>query len=135
QPLVYERLKGEDEILIEGHEIAYACHNQLHEYLREDRGVDVGPWRSVGAGYNKFAIESFIDEMATAQRIDPVAFRLRLLAHDPRARRVVEEAARVAGWNRKRPGRALGIAFSDTWSYTASRSEEQTSELQSRVTF
>ena len=132
-PPVYERLKGKDEILIEGHEIAYACHNQLHEYLREDRGVDVGPWRAVGAGYNKFAIESFIDEMATAQRIDPVAFRLRLLAHDQRARRVVEEAARMADWNRKRPGRALGIAFSDTWSYTASVAEVSVDRKSGRI--
>src|SRR2546425_96166 len=132
-PPVYERLKGKDEILIEGHEIAYSCRNQLHEYLREDRGYDVGPWRAVGAGYNKFAIESFIDEMAAAQRVDPVAFRLRLLAHDARARRGVEEAARMADWGRKRPGRALGIAFSDAWSNVASVAEVSVDRKSGRI--
>ncbi len=132
-PPVYELLKGKDEILIEGHEMSYSCNNQLHEYLREDRGYDVGPWRAVGAGYNKFAIESFIDEMAVAQRVDPVAFRLHLLAHDARARTVVEEAARMADWGRKRPGRALGIAFSDAWSYVASVAEVSVDRKTGRI--
>jgi isoquinoline 1-oxidoreductase subunit beta len=115
-PPALERLKGKDLPVIEGHEISYSALNQIHEYLREDRGVDVGPWRSVGAGYTKFAIESFLDEMARAQGIDPLAFRLRLLAHNDRATRVVRAAARMAEWERKRPaGRALGFAFSDTW--------------------
>ncbi|HEV8642422.1 MAG TPA: hypothetical protein VGV13_15110 [Methylomirabilota bacterium] len=37
-----------------------------HELFREERGYDVGLWRSVGAGYTKFAIESFLDEIARA---------------------------------------------------------------------
>ena len=30
--------------------------------VREDRGMRVHAWRGIGAGYNKFAAESFIDE-------------------------------------------------------------------------
>ena len=114
-PPAYAQLQGKDLPVIEGHELSYSVANQLHEYFREERGYDVGLWRSVGAGYTKFAIESFIDEIARAQRIDPVAFRLRLLAHDDRAARVVRAAARMAEWDRRRKGRALGFAFSDTW--------------------
>ena len=132
-PPLYERLKGKDEIVIEGHEISYSCHNQLHELFREERGYDVGPWRAVGAGYNKFAAESFIDDIAAAQRIDPVAFRLRLLAHNERAKTVVAEAARMADWGRKRPGRALGIAFSDAWSYIASVAEVSVDKKTGRI--
>jgi len=114
-PPLYAQLKGRDIPVIEGHELSYAVANQLHELFREERGYDVGLWRSVGPGYTKFAIESFVDEIARAQGIDPVQWRLRLLAHNTRATRVVRAAARMADWERKRRGRALGIAMSDTW--------------------
>jgi len=60
-----------------------------------------------------FAIESFMDELALERSEDPVAFRLRHL-DDPRARAVVEAAARRAGWSswKKSDGRGHGVAFS-----------------------
>ena len=123
-PRALEASKGKDAPLTEGHELSYFVRNQVHEQIRDERGVDVGFWRSVGAGYTKFAIESFIDEIAHAQRIDPLAFRLRLLAHDPRASQVLRVAANMARWDRKRTGRGLGVAFSDTWnSYIATVAE------------
>ena len=57
--------------------------------------------RSLGAFLNVFAIESFMDELAVAAGADPVAFRLAHLA-DPRARRVIEQAAGMAGWPARR---------------------------------
>ena len=51
-------------------------------------------------------------------------FRLRLLAHHPRAAAVVRRAADMADWGRKRKGRGLGIAFSEAWrTYIASVAE------------
>jgi isoquinoline 1-oxidoreductase subunit beta len=114
-PPAYEQLKGKDLPVIEGHELSYSVVNQLHELFRDERGYDVGLWRAVGPGYTKFAIESFIDEIARGQGIDPVAFRLRLLAQNARASRVVRRAAAMADWARPRKGTALGIGFSDTW--------------------
>jgi isoquinoline 1-oxidoreductase beta subunit len=88
----------------------------LHRAHRWPSGPLVRHAHEPGRGQaTKFAIESFIDEIARAQRIDPVAFRLRLLAHDDRAARVVRAAARMAEWERRRKGRGLGFAFSDTW--------------------
>ena len=58
--------------------------------------------RALGAYLNVFAIESFIDELAAAAEADPVRFRLDHL-DDPRATRVVETAARLAGWEQPRP--------------------------------
>jgi CO/xanthine dehydrogenase Mo-binding subunit len=69
--------------------------------------------RSLGAFANVFAIESFVDELALARGEDPVAWRLRRLT-DPRARAVIETAARRAGWadwrRRENLGRGIGFA-------------------------
>ena len=70
--------------------------------------------RGLGAWANVFAIESFIDELAEIAGEDPVSYRLSLLS-DPRARRVVETAARMSGWFEQpqacREGRARGFGF------------------------
>jgi CO/xanthine dehydrogenase Mo-binding subunit len=69
--------------------------------------------RTLGAFANVFAIESFMDELATERGEDPVAFRLRHLK-DARARAVIEAAAERAGWSawKKRDGAGHGFAFS-----------------------
>jgi isoquinoline 1-oxidoreductase len=57
----------------------------------------VGPWRAPGANMNVFAIESQIDIMASAAKVDPLEFRLRHIK-DPRMRRVLQSAADAFGW-------------------------------------
>src|SRR5260221_14061667 len=68
--------------------------------------------RTLGAFANVFAIESFMDELAAERGEDPLSFRLRYLK-EPRARAVLEAAAKRAGWStwRKRDGAGHGIAF------------------------
>src|SRR2546426_9375235 len=69
--------------------------------------------RTLGGYANVFALESFVDELASAAGADPVEFRLRHLK-DPRARAVVEAATQRARWQ---PGakadatRGRGFAF------------------------
>jgi CO/xanthine dehydrogenase Mo-binding subunit len=72
----------------------------------------VSALRALGAYLNVFAIESFMDELAAAAKIDPVEFRLKHL-DDPRARDVVTKAAQEFGWTKgKRPrGEGHGFAF------------------------
>ena len=53
--------------------------------------------RGVSALPSSFAHESYVDELATAAGVDPVAFRLRHL-RDPRAAELVRETAQKAGW-------------------------------------
>ncbi|MCC2098784.1 MAG: xanthine dehydrogenase family protein molybdopterin-binding subunit [Hyphomicrobiales bacterium] len=68
--------------------------------------------RSLGATANVFAIESMMDELAHEAGEDPVDFRLRHL-DDPRARAVVETAAKRAGWanRQKREGTGYGVGY------------------------
>jgi isoquinoline 1-oxidoreductase beta subunit len=108
---------GKDEPVCEGFEVNYGVTHRLAQYLREQRGVDVGFWRGVGGGYTKFAIESMIDELARNANKDPLEYRLGLLARQPRAQAVLREAAAMAKWDggRARGNRALGLAYSDIW--------------------
>ncbi|WP_019996985.1 xanthine dehydrogenase family protein molybdopterin-binding subunit [Aureimonas ureilytica] len=76
--------------------------------------VRVSALRSLGAYHNVFALESFLDELALRAGVDPVAFRLAHLS-DPRARAVVEAAAKRFGWDSWTPrggmsGRGFGYA-------------------------
>ena len=64
--------------------------------------------RSLGAHLNVLAIESFMDELAAAADRDPVQFRLDHLT-DQRARRVLLEAARMAGWDARVRGDGTGF--------------------------
>jgi isoquinoline 1-oxidoreductase beta subunit len=91
----------------------YGIPNMFADGVREIRGTRVHPWRGIGAGYNKFAGESFLDEVAVAMGVDPLVLRLELTKDAPRARAVIEAAAEMAQWNTPRPGRGMGIAFSD----------------------
>jgi len=92
----------------------YAVPNMLAEAVREERGVRVHAWRGIGAGYNKFASESFLDEVAHATGKDPLALRLELTKDAPRAQAVIRAVAEMADWSKPRPkDRALGIAFSE----------------------
>ncbi|MBC9732601.1 xanthine dehydrogenase family protein molybdopterin-binding subunit [Nocardioides marmotae] len=91
-------------------------------HRRMDSPFRTSAMRALGAYLNVFAIESFMDELALAAGADPVDFRLEHLS-DERARHVVAEAARLAGWTEPLPeaaGRGLGFArYKDTGAYCA----------------
>src|SRR5690348_4739791 len=71
---------------------------QVTRHRLLDMPIRTSSLRSLGAHLNVFAIESFVDELAAAAGADPVGFRLAHLT-DPRARRVLTEAADMAGWD------------------------------------
>src|SRR5574341_292863 len=116
-PPAFQASGGKDLPLCEGaYEPTYHYPNYALEQLLEARGVDVAVWRSVGGGYTKFALETFIEDVAQAAGKDPIEFRLKLLEKNPRGQAVIREAMALADWKRKRPeGRALGLAYSDIW--------------------
>jgi isoquinoline 1-oxidoreductase subunit beta len=113
-PVRFAVSKGRDNIAMRGTEIpTYDIADRLAEGLQENTGMRTAPLRAIGVGQNAFANEVFMDEMAEKLRVDPVEFRLRNLKGAPRARRVVEEAARMAAWGKRREGRGLGFAYLD----------------------
>jgi isoquinoline 1-oxidoreductase beta subunit len=113
-PVRYERSGRKDFILMLGADLTgYDVPHQLVEQLYRDTGVRTAPLRGISFTANKFATETFIDEIAVARRVDPVAYRLELLKNTPRGRKVVEAVARMSEWERKRDGRALGFAYLD----------------------
>jgi isoquinoline 1-oxidoreductase beta subunit len=73
-------------------------------------------WRSVGHSHSAFAMESLIDELAHAAKVDPVEYRRRLLQAHPRHLAVLELAASKAGWGTELPaGRFRGIAIHESF--------------------
>jgi isoquinoline 1-oxidoreductase beta subunit len=82
----------------------------------EPPGVITAWWRGVGPAHNIFVVESFIDELAYAARQDPVAFRRKLLANNPRSLKVLELAAEKSGWGAPLPqGIGRGIVVENTF--------------------
>jgi isoquinoline 1-oxidoreductase beta subunit len=80
----------------------------------EPQGVLTSWWRGVGPSHNVFVVESFIDELAAAAKVDPVDYRKRLLTKNPRALRVLELAAEEAQWGKPLParrGRGVAVQF------------------------
>jgi isoquinoline 1-oxidoreductase beta subunit len=114
-PPRFKATGGKDLIGWRGMEqLYYDIPHMLADGVREVRGMRVQPWRGIGAGYTKFAAESFLDEIAHATGQDPLALRLELAKDHPRAAAVLRAAADMAQWSKPRPkDRALGIAFSD----------------------
>jgi isoquinoline 1-oxidoreductase beta subunit len=113
-PAIFEKIGKRDEVSGGGGEMSYAVANHRVDWVRAARGVDVGAWRGIAAGYTKFAIETLIDELAAGKSMDPLAYRIAMLKDDPRAQAVVKAVAAMSRWSEKRQGRALGLAYSDS---------------------
>jgi isoquinoline 1-oxidoreductase beta subunit len=106
-------------------DMKYAIPNFRCEQHSPDVGIPVSYWRSVGYSQNTFFMEAFLDEMADATGKDPVEYRRKLLANQPRMLGVLNLAAEKAGWGTPLPaGRFRGVAVvSNIGSYNAQVAE------------
>jgi isoquinoline 1-oxidoreductase beta subunit len=77
--------------------------------------VPVLSHRSVGYGHNSFVRETLIEELANRAKVDPIAYRLRLLNKDAnKFRAVLTLLDEKAGWRTNLPnGHAVGYACSE----------------------
>ena len=102
-------------LLITGIKIPYyGVPNQYIERRGVSHGIKLKHWRAVGHVFNTFAIESFVDQMAVDQGVDPIEFRFERMGATPKARKVFETLAQMSDYKAKRPdGRALGISITE----------------------
>jgi isoquinoline 1-oxidoreductase subunit beta len=90
-------------------DLPYDFTDMRIEYVRnEPPGVPTGFWRGVGPNNNVFAIEGFLDELARKVGQDPIAFRLGMLARNPRMKAALEMVASKAGWGQSLAARSGG---------------------------
>ncbi len=93
----------------------YDFPNVLLEFVQsEPPGIATGWWRGVGSTHNVFIVESVMDELALAAKVDPLEYRRRLLKGAPRALAVLEKAAAMADWGKPLParsGRGISVEF------------------------
>jgi isoquinoline 1-oxidoreductase subunit beta len=72
--------------------------------------------RTTGYGPNIFAMESFIDELASKKGIDGYHYRRDLLAKSPRSLAVLDLAAQKSNWDTPAPkGHYRGIAYTEAF--------------------
>ena len=105
--------------------IGYTVPNLLVDHAMRNPHVPPGFWRGVNHNQNAVYLECFLDEMAHAAGVDPLAFRRRHMAKHPKHLAVLEAAAERAGWGKPTaPGRFLGLAqHMGFGSYTAAVAE------------
>ncbi len=112
-------------------DLPYDLPNQLIDYVRQEpRAIPTAFWRGVGPTRGAFVVESFIDELATQAKIDPVKYRQDLLGKSPRALNVLNVATQAAGWGTAMPkgqGRGVSVmhAFGSFFSMVADVSVDQ----------
>lgn len=104
---------GVDRTSVEGLiDMPYVIPNKRITHTIRNTYLPTWYWRSVGHSQNAFAMECFVDEMATATGMDPIRFRQQYLAGRPDLRAVLDELVERAGWGRRMPpGQARGIAL------------------------
>lgn len=100
----------------EASHIFYDIPNQSMQYAESPTHVRLGPWRSVDHTQHGFFTESFIDELAVNAGMDGYQFRRKLLQNKPRHLKVLDTAAKMAGWGKELPaGQAQGISITDSF--------------------
>jgi isoquinoline 1-oxidoreductase beta subunit len=112
---------GPDKLITEGAaQQPYRVQNYRVTGYAPDTAVPLGNWRSVGASYNGFFHECFLDELATAAGLDPLAMRLALTQDYPFAQAVLTAVGDLSGWDEPLPtadGRRRGRGLAMTHSF------------------
>jgi isoquinoline 1-oxidoreductase subunit beta len=110
---------GVDETAVEGVSDTHYAIPSFHLTVHHPKvNVPVLWWRSVGNTHTAFVMETLIDELAARARMDPIAYRRRLLQPDAKKLRaaldLMEEKS--APWRRRLPrNHAVGIACHESF--------------------
>ena len=105
RPAIVEQQKGRDPLAFQGvfesgeHAFGYTLPNLLIDHAMRNPHVPPGFWRGVNINQNAVFFECFMDELAEAAKMDPLAFRLQFLDKLPRNKAVLEAVAKGIGWS------------------------------------
>jgi isoquinoline 1-oxidoreductase beta subunit len=109
---------GVDQTAVEGtKDTSYEIPNFLVTVHHPTVNVPVLWWRSVGHTHNAFVMETLVDELAMRAKVDPIAYRQKLLKADAKKlHSVLELLDQKSGWRKSLPrGRAAGIACHESF--------------------
>lgn len=99
-----------DVLALDGAQIPYAIPNISIDHFPVSMPMPTGPWRGLANSYNCFFVEGFIDELAHKAGVEPMSFRMQMLAGQPRLARCLKGAATMAGSDGGGAGSGRGIA-------------------------
>ena len=88
----------------------YAIPNVAVDHVETDIGIETGLWRGEAHSYTCFFSECFLDELALAGGLEPLAFRTFLLQSSPRLAQCLATAASIGGWDGGARGSGMGLA-------------------------
>ena len=110
---------GVDQTAVEGAADTHYNLRNLHVSVHHPKvNVPVLWWRSVGHTHTAFVMETLIDELAMRARMDPIAYRLKLLK--PEAKKLLRPLALLettsSRWRNRLPkGHAVGVACHESF--------------------
>ena len=81
----------------------YTVPNLLIEHSMRNPHIIPGFWRGVNVNQNALYVECFMDELAQAAGQDPLEFRRKLMARNPKHLAVLNAVAEKIGWDRPAP--------------------------------
>ena len=117
RPAVVAQQKGRDPLVFQGvfdggeHGFGYKFPNLMIDHAMRNTHIPPGFWRGVNVNQNAVFIECFMDELADAAGMDPVAFRRKYMGDFPRNLAVLNAVADRIGWDKPAaPGVFRGVA-------------------------
>jgi isoquinoline 1-oxidoreductase beta subunit len=111
-PEALARTGGKDNLVMGGTDVApYTIAHVRAEHVITPRRARIAAWRGIGHGHNRFATESFFDELAVAAKSDPVNFRRLLLGENRRAHALLDKIVTMSNFGAAPEGRAHGLSL------------------------
>lgn len=88
----------------------YGIANVAVDHVPVELALDLGAWRSGAHSYTCFFTECFIDELARLAGLEPLSFRMRMVAENGRLARALATATAIGGWDGGAGGSSMGLA-------------------------
>jgi isoquinoline 1-oxidoreductase beta subunit len=107
---IRESAGRKDALACEGAVPSYGVPSLKVEHVPVEIGLPTGRVRGNAHGYTAFAIESFIDEVASANAREPLSYRIAMLGSDIRLAACLQRAAQLAQWGGGGDQSGQGIA-------------------------